>query len=78
MTALGRRERFAVCIWLVVALVVWNGLYDVLLARGARKPTCSSRPSTRPGSGPWVDLHRSALDVRGARRGLAVDAVGRA
>ena len=49
MTALGRRERIAVCLWLIMAVVVWNGLYDLLLARSTQT-TCSGRPSTRPGS----------------------------
>ena len=36
MTGLGRRERIAVCLWLAVAVVVWNGLYDLLLARSTQ------------------------------------------
>ena len=32
MTALDRRERIAVGFWVVASIVVWNGLYDLLLA----------------------------------------------
>jgi hypothetical protein len=30
-------ERIGVAIWLVLAIVVWNGIYDVLLSRGAKE-----------------------------------------
>ena len=36
MKPLGRRERIAVTVWVLVALVVWNGLYDLLLARSTQ------------------------------------------
>ena len=36
MTALGRRERIAVGLWIIIAAVVWNGLYDLLLARSTQ------------------------------------------
>ena len=61
MTALGRRERIAVGLWLIVAVVAWNGLYDLLLARSTE--TYLFRQAIhQAGLGPWVDL-TSALDV---------------
>ena len=61
MTALGRRERIAVGLWLIVAVVVWNALYDLLLARSTQ--TYLFRQAIhQAGLGPWVDL-TSALDV---------------
>jgi hypothetical protein len=36
MTRLGRGQRIAVGVWLVVAAVAWNGIYDVLLARSTQ------------------------------------------
>jgi hypothetical protein len=61
MTALGRRERIAVCLWLIVAVVVWNGLYDLLLARSTQ--TYLFRQAIhQAGLGPWVEL-TPALDA---------------
>jgi hypothetical protein len=61
MTALRRRERIAVGLWLIIAAVVWNGLYDLLLARSTQ--TYLFRQAIhQAGLGPWVDL-TSALDV---------------
>lgn len=61
MTAIGRRERIAVCLWLIVALVVWNGLYDLLLAQSTQ--TYLFRQAIHQlGLGPWVDL-TTALDI---------------
>jgi len=61
MTALGRRERIAVWIWLIVAVVVWNGLYDLLLARSTQ--TYLFRQALHAAHlGPWTDL-TTALDV---------------
>ena len=37
MSAPASRERSAAVMWLVLAVVVWNGLYDVLLSRGAKE-----------------------------------------
>lgn len=31
------RERIGVAIWVVLAVVVWNGIYDVLLTRGVKE-----------------------------------------
>lgn len=30
-------ERIAVALWLAIAVVVWNGIYDVLLTRGVKE-----------------------------------------
>ena len=61
MTGLGRRERIAVCLWLSVAVVVWNGLYDLLLARSTQ--TYLFRQALHEaGRGPWLDL-TTAMDV---------------
>lgn len=61
MIPLGRRERIAVGLWLIIAVVVWNGLYDLLLARSTQ--TYLFRQAIhQAGLGPWVDL-TGALDV---------------
>jgi hypothetical protein len=61
MTPLGRRKRIAVWLWVVIAVVVWNGLYDELLARSTQ--TYLFRQAIhQAGLGPWVDL-TTALDV---------------
>ena len=61
MTGLGRREWIAVCLWLAVAAVVWNGLYDLLLARSTQ--TYLFRQALhQAGRGPWLDL-TTAMDV---------------
>ena len=36
MRKLERGERIAVGVWLVVAVVVWNGIYDLLQTRGIK------------------------------------------
>jgi hypothetical protein len=36
MTKLERGERIGVAVWLVIALVVWNGVYDLLQTRGIK------------------------------------------
>jgi hypothetical protein len=36
MRRLERGERIAVFVWLAVALVVWNGVYDLLQTRGIK------------------------------------------
>jgi hypothetical protein len=61
MTGLGRRERIAVCLWLAVAVVAWNGLYDLLLARSTQ--TYLFRQALhQAGRGAWLDL-TTAMDV---------------
>jgi hypothetical protein len=66
MTALGRRERLAVWLWVIVAVAVWNGLYDLLLARSTE--TYLFRQAIhQTGQGPWVDLSTAmAIAVRDA------------
>jgi hypothetical protein len=60
MKALARRERFAVMFWVAAAVVVWNGLYDLLLARSTEAYLFRTAIHTA-GLGPPVDL-TSALD----------------
>jgi hypothetical protein len=60
MTALGRRERIAVALWLLVALVTWNGLYDLLLARSTQNYLFRTAMHDA-GLAPAVDL-TAALD----------------
>jgi hypothetical protein len=36
MRGLDRHERIAVGVWLTLTLVVWNGVYDLLLTRGIK------------------------------------------
>ena len=36
MRTLDRRERIAAAVWVVIALVAWNGVYDILLTRGIK------------------------------------------
>jgi hypothetical protein len=61
MTALGRRQRLAVCLWIVIAIVVWNGLYDELLAKSTQT-YLFEQALHLSGQGPWVDL-TAALDA---------------
>jgi hypothetical protein len=61
MQRLSRRERIAVALWLVLAIVVWNGLYDLLLARSTQN-YLFRQAIHQAGLGPWVDM-TSALDV---------------
>jgi hypothetical protein len=60
MTPLHRRERFAVGLWVLVAVVVWNGLYDLLLARSTQHYLFRTAIH-QAGLGPAVDL-TSAMD----------------
>ena len=60
MKPLGRRERIAVTVWVVVALVVWNGLYDLLLARSTQNYLFRTAMH-EAGVAPAVDL-TAALD----------------
>jgi hypothetical protein len=61
MKLLDRRERIAVGLWLVVAVVVWNGLYDLLLARSTQIYLFETAIH-EAGLGPAVDL-TTALDA---------------
>jgi hypothetical protein len=60
MTPLGRGQRIAVVLWLIVAVVVWNGLYDVLLARSTQNYLFRTAMHDA-GFAPAVDL-TAALD----------------
>lgn len=60
MKPLGRRERIAVTVWVLVALVVWNGLYDLLLARSTQNYLFRTAMH-EAGIAPAVDL-TAALD----------------
>ncbi|HET7218561.1 MAG TPA: hypothetical protein VFJ02_10960 [Vicinamibacterales bacterium] len=60
MTALSRRQRLAAAIWVAAAVFLWNGLYDLLLAKSTE--TYLFRAALHDaGKGPPVDL-TSALD----------------
>jgi hypothetical protein len=61
MIALARRERLAVALWLIVALIVWNGLYDLLLARSTQN-YLFRQALFQAGRGPWIDMG-NAMDV---------------
>jgi hypothetical protein len=37
MQRLPPAERIALVLWLIVGVVVWNGLYDILLTRGVKE-----------------------------------------
>ena len=37
MQPLGRRQRIAVALWVVVGIVVWNGVYDLLVGQGIKE-----------------------------------------
>lgn len=37
MQPLGRPQRMAVALWVIVAVVVWNGVYDLLVGQGIKE-----------------------------------------
>lgn len=37
MQRLGRRERLLLGLWLVLAVVLWNGVYDMILIEGVKE-----------------------------------------
>ena len=55
MRKLHRYERIAVAVWLVVALVVWNGVYDLLMTRGI-KDYLLRQALHQAGRGPEVSM----------------------
>jgi len=61
MKRLGRHERIAVLLWLVLAVVVWNGLYDLLLARSTQNYLFRAALH-QAGLGPAANLTRS-MDI---------------
>ena len=60
MRKLQRPERIAVVVWLVLAVVVWNGVYDLLLTRGI-KDYLLRNALHQAGRGPEVSM-TSLLD----------------
>ncbi|HEY7497669.1 MAG TPA: hypothetical protein VH740_04120 [Vicinamibacterales bacterium] len=60
MKRLERRERFAVAFWVMAAIVVWNGLYDLLLDRNTQTYLFEAAIH-QAGLGPPVDL-TAAMD----------------
>jgi hypothetical protein len=66
MRSLERRERTVVTLWLVLGVVVWNGLYDLLLSRGITNYLLE-HAMYAAGRGPYVSLARELdLAVRDA------------
>lgn len=65
-----RRARLAVAVWLVVAVVVWNGLYDLLLARSTQTYLFEVAMH-ETGRGPAVDLDRAMAEAVGYARWIA-------
>lgn len=61
MRPLARRERAALVLWLVIGLVVWNGLYDEVLARRTDR-YLFLQAQHQAGAGPAVDL-TNAMEV---------------
>ena len=55
MRALSRAERAAVALWVILAVVIWNGIYDVLVTRGV-KEYLLRRAMHDAGRGPDVQL----------------------
>lgn len=37
MQRMPRRERMAIGLWLIMAVIAWNGIYDLLLTRGVKE-----------------------------------------
>jgi hypothetical protein len=61
MQRLRRREAIAVGLWVLLAIIVWNGLYDLLLARSTQNYQFR-HAIHEAGRGPWIDL-TNAMDV---------------
>ena len=61
MRRLGRHERLTVWLWLIVAVVVWNGLYDLVLARSTQNYLYRAALH-QAGAGPAADLTK-AMDI---------------
>lgn len=61
MRGLSRAERIAVGLWIVLAIVVWNGVYDVLVALGI-KDYLLRNALHEAGRGPDVSM-TALLDV---------------
>lgn len=37
MRPIGRPERMAVALWVIVGIVVWNGVYDLMVGQGIKE-----------------------------------------
>jgi hypothetical protein len=61
IASLTRRERIAVVFWLVLAIVVWNALYDLLLARSTQE-YLFQQALYLAGRGPGLELAQ-AMDL---------------
>ena len=61
MQPLARRARIAVSLWVILAVVAWNGLYDLLLARST-ETYLFTQAMHLSGQGPAIDLS-SAMDL---------------
>jgi hypothetical protein len=55
MRKLPRNERIAVTVWVIVAVVVWNGVYDLLMTRGI-KDYLLRQALHQAGRGPEVSM----------------------
>ena len=55
MRTLQRNERIAVTVWVIVAVVVWNGVYDLLMTRGI-KDYLLRQALHQAGRGPEVSM----------------------
>lgn len=62
LTSLRWRERWVLGLWLVIAVVVWNGLYDLLLARSTQTYLFETAIH-QAGQGPYVDLTETLDDA---------------
>lgn len=60
MRPLPRAQRVAVALWLIVGLVVWNGIYDLLVGQGI-KEYLFREALHQAGRGPQVSI-ASVLD----------------
>jgi hypothetical protein len=56
-----RRARIAAALWVILAVVVWNGLYDLLLARSTQNYLFRAAIH-QAGLGPAADL-TTAMDI---------------
>jgi hypothetical protein len=57
MRPLNRAERIAVWVWIVLTVVVWNGVYDLVLTRGI-KDYVLRNALHQAGRGPEVSMAR--------------------
>jgi hypothetical protein len=55
MRRLSPKERMAVTVWVIVAVVVWNGVYDLLMTRGI-KDYLLRQALHQAGRGPEVSM----------------------